>query len=534
MLTATVKPTYIGATTLADDPLVAVIDDVLTAEEIAHVIDIASGRIQRAKVSLDEKGATGSGRTGGNCWLSYDSDPVIRRIGKRIAGIVGIPLSHAEALQVVHYGPGQEYRPHFDAYDMSTARGQRCCRRGGQRLVTGLVYLNDVPEGGATDFPKLGVSVHPKPGRLAIFHNTGADTSLPHPGSLHAGTPVRRGEKWAFNIWFRARPMDAIQESASPEREAPRRPSGYTSHDLVVNRATRLWRQARERIGTDFPEGNCFTYWDTFGGSQPDLSAVRRADRVVELIDRKAANGLSNKAILARALTQSGLTHLAPATFHTVGDALAHASSNSIWFVKPAFGTAGKGMFCVDNEGLSTLQLPGNHILQEGVDDLVLDEGCKFTSRVHVLIWNGEVRIFHTGMTVTHGAAYEAGSTDYRVQIDHRGYQNPGSPVRIRPGDKTAAFIEHFPALRNLVAELRPVMQQCIEASDSDHYQILGIDTLIRRDGTVQLIEVNSFPNFIHTTEVNDEVNVPLFESVIRTITSHPDARLHLVGDRRD
>lgn len=545
MLPAKVKSAYQGSLVLSEDPMVAVIDDVLSPYEVTYIIDCALGRVQRAKVSFDDGYGMIPGRSGGNYWLRYDSDPMVREVGERIAAIVGIPLSHAEALQVIHYGPEQEYRPHYDAYDLSTPRGQRCCRRGGQRLVTGLVYLNEVDQGGETAFPNLGVSIAPRPGRLAIFHDTGVDITVPHPDSLHAGTPVKRGEKWAFNIWFHARPMKDVQQFDSvPADRVESKPAGTGRSsrrggavdgkpvDLIVNRAERLWQRACDNIEstlTDTGASACFSYWDTYGGSQPDLSGVDMNTRLVKLIDRKYANALANKRNLARLIRNAGLGHVAPATYERVDEALKDNPAGTIWFVKPVFRTAGEGMYCVPADALSELDLPSNSILQKEVDNPLLSGGSKFTTRIYILVWNGEIRLFETGITVTHGVPYQEASTDYQVQIDHRGYQDAASPVEIRPGFKNDAFIEHLPTQRILVRALRPILSDCAQASDRDRYIILGIDTLIRRDGTVRLIEINSYPNFIHTSEVNNEVNVPLFESVICTITGLSDPRLEIL-----
>jgi prolyl 4-hydroxylase len=114
-------------------------------------------------------------------------------------------LVNAESYQVVHYGPGQEYRAHFDGWDAGTDRGKRCMERGGQRLVTTLLYLNHVEAGGATGFPKLELNVNPLPGSLLLFHNCHPGTNLRHELSLHGGLPVNAGEKWAANLWFRER-----------------------------------------------------------------------------------------------------------------------------------------------------------------------------------------------------------------------------------------------------------------------------------------------------------------------------------------
>merc|ERR1719506_3657134 len=41
----------------------------------------------------------------------------------------------------------------------------RFSSNGGQRIVTVLIYLNDVVQGGQTSFPQLGLNMQPKQGR---------------------------------------------------------------------------------------------------------------------------------------------------------------------------------------------------------------------------------------------------------------------------------------------------------------------------------------------------------------------------------
>ena len=78
---------------------------------------------------------------------------------------------------------------------------------GGQRITTALAYLNDVDAGGATDFPEIGISIKPNKGDVVIFNNCIEGTTEIHPKSLHAGSPVISGEKWAVNLWFREKPI---------------------------------------------------------------------------------------------------------------------------------------------------------------------------------------------------------------------------------------------------------------------------------------------------------------------------------------
>jgi len=187
------------------DPRVYTIADFVSSAECSHLIARAKTKtMERAKVSGGVEGVLSKGRTNDVCWVDHTADIACKRIAERVAGLVGMPLNHAEHFQVIRYGIGEEYRPHFDAFDPETEAGRRNWEGGGQRIITVLGYLTDVKKGGHTEFPKLNISVPPEKGKLLVFHNCNAGTDVRHPLSLHAGRPVEEGEKWAFNLWFRA------------------------------------------------------------------------------------------------------------------------------------------------------------------------------------------------------------------------------------------------------------------------------------------------------------------------------------------
>ena len=189
---------------LNTDPEIYTVDDVLTSEECRHFINIAKPHLQRALVSDNSQGVVSNGRTGSNCWIRHASDSITLEVAKKIAKIVGMPLENAESFQVIYYGPGQEYRPHYDSWEHNgSEKTLRCMRLGGARLRTALVYLNDPEEGGGTKMHRLGLTVEPQQGRLLVFNNTYTDSHVRHPLSEHAGLPVIKGEKYAFNLWFK-------------------------------------------------------------------------------------------------------------------------------------------------------------------------------------------------------------------------------------------------------------------------------------------------------------------------------------------
>lgn len=204
-MTLDLRATYDLGQRVSDEPVIQVCENFLQTNEIADLIAVAQANLQRAVVSDAKAGAVSPGRTNQNCWVRHRQTEAIGRLGDRLSQLVGLSLDQAESFQVIHYQETQEYRPHYDAWDASTERGQRCMAQGGQRLVTCLLYLNTVAEGGSTCFPQLDLEVRAIQGRLLLFHNCEPGTNLRHPHSLHGGQPVRRGEKWACNLWFRER-----------------------------------------------------------------------------------------------------------------------------------------------------------------------------------------------------------------------------------------------------------------------------------------------------------------------------------------
>lgn len=201
-----------------DDPEVYTVDNYLTDEECAHFIQLSKPNLQRALVSGQSKGYVSQGRSGQNCWIKHDTDEITRRVGDKIAKVVGVPLENAEAFQIIYYGVTQEYRQHYDGWEHNNSeKTLRNMKFGGQRLWTGLCYLNDVEEGGGTKFTRLNTEVQAKKGRLLVFKNTVEGSHVRHPLSEHAGMPVIKGEKYAFNLWFREYPHNKLYREFNPE-----------------------------------------------------------------------------------------------------------------------------------------------------------------------------------------------------------------------------------------------------------------------------------------------------------------------------
>ena len=201
--------------TICNDPYIYTIDNFLTEKECKFIIKVSKDNLKLAGVSKME-GEEGleigkyKGRTNKSYWMSHDAYPESLKIAKKIAEMIGCNYKHFESFQVIHYDENEEYKYHFDAYDMNnTEKYKKFCGERGNRLRTVLVYLNDVEEGGGTGFDTLNeyegeIIVEPKMGKMVVFTNVNDDGSL-NRKSRHAGLPVIKGEKWAFNLWLRER-----------------------------------------------------------------------------------------------------------------------------------------------------------------------------------------------------------------------------------------------------------------------------------------------------------------------------------------
>jgi prolyl 4-hydroxylase len=66
-------------------------------------------------------------------------------------------------------------------------------------------YLNPVEDGGATDFPRISLSIPPQAGVLLVWNNMAPD-GRPNPRTIHAGAQVVRGVKYVLTKWYRAQP----------------------------------------------------------------------------------------------------------------------------------------------------------------------------------------------------------------------------------------------------------------------------------------------------------------------------------------
>ncbi|XP_074673140.1 prolyl 4-hydroxylase subunit alpha-3 isoform X1 [Strix aluco] len=212
-------------------PYVALYHDFVSDTEAETIKGLAGPWLQRSVVASGEKQQKAEYRISKSAWLKDTADPVVRALEQRIAAVTGLDLRppYAEYLQVVNYGLGGHYEPHFDH-----ATGGRClqaepCQRGtvvptrltvptpsllgqsrksplyrmksGNRIATVMIYLSAVEAGGSTAFIYANFSV-PVVKNAALFWWNLRRNGDGDGDTLHAGCPVLAGDKWVANKWI--------------------------------------------------------------------------------------------------------------------------------------------------------------------------------------------------------------------------------------------------------------------------------------------------------------------------------------------
>ena len=240
-----INPNYPGLRMIHANPPVFCVDNFLSDYECDFLIHSAQDAFGPAPVVGKGVGEVSPSRTSSTCYLAREDLPDYMR---KVSALTGKPVEHCELPQVGRYFPSEQYLQvrrqsyhfysfssssmivylwkasatvasnlatvglfifsplfsfvkHFDAFDLSNEDGRRFASNGGQRVMTVLVYLNDVQQGGATAFPALNLQVQPRRGMALVFFPATVDGMLDK-RALHAAMPAI-DTKFISQVWVR-------------------------------------------------------------------------------------------------------------------------------------------------------------------------------------------------------------------------------------------------------------------------------------------------------------------------------------------
>ncbi|XP_063406561.1 prolyl 4-hydroxylase subunit alpha-1-like isoform X2 [Mytilus trossulus] len=173
-------------------PRIIVVHDIINIDVISH-FTAKSFQLSRSEVvnlKGNDSNVQSDHRTSSTFKYLDDTDyPSVGRLNNFLERLTGLRMNKKQAdhFQIVNYGIGGEYKPHYDWVEEK--------------------YLSDVEIGGSTVFPHLNIAVPPKKGSALFFTNLdekGHGDTL----TLHAGCPVFFGSKWIANKWVHTKDQD--------------------------------------------------------------------------------------------------------------------------------------------------------------------------------------------------------------------------------------------------------------------------------------------------------------------------------------
>ncbi|MEE9331383.1 MAG: 2OG-Fe(II) oxygenase [Methylophilaceae bacterium] len=184
-------------------PDIVLLDDFMSDAECDELCALSKGSLSKSEVVDDTtgEGVKHKDRTSQGTFFILGQNALVEKIETRISEITGIPSPNGEGIQILNYIDGGEYKPHFDYFPDSEG-GRSNMSQGGQRIITVIMYLNDVAAGGATIFPEINLNIYPKKGS-ALYFSYFNDAEEVDPLTLHGGAPVISGEKWIATKWLR-------------------------------------------------------------------------------------------------------------------------------------------------------------------------------------------------------------------------------------------------------------------------------------------------------------------------------------------
>jgi len=193
--------------TIIETPLFQVTENFLTPDECRSLIDTAELNL---KTSFILHGITGKReisdiRTSNDYSLPNDHK-LKELVFDKVSDALGIDRSRFEGVTIIRYQSGELFDMHSDYFHSKVDK--ETFRKGGQRVGTALIYLNEPASGGETFFPRVGLVEKPKTGKMLYFQYD-YDNDI-NSKTVHKGMPVEQGEKWVATVWIRQYPRTLL------------------------------------------------------------------------------------------------------------------------------------------------------------------------------------------------------------------------------------------------------------------------------------------------------------------------------------
>jgi len=231
------------------------IDNFLSISECEKLIKEISSELRPSTIASAGK-HDDSYRTSSTCDLGNIDNKFLNDIDRRICNFIGISPGYGETLQGQHYLIDQEFKSHTDYFEKTQLLEHDGGR--GQRTYTFMIYLNDVLEGGETEFPQLNKIFSPAQGKALIWNNLNEDGS-PNENTMHQAHPVKKGNKTIITKWFRQTSLSIETSQELNKHIKTYTKEGFQKSSLdkdLLRKIKEFYKTNKDQTKDEFVSGN--------------------------------------------------------------------------------------------------------------------------------------------------------------------------------------------------------------------------------------------------------------------------------------
>ena len=235
------------------------IDNFLNHEESDELISLIKTRLRPSTIASSEGTDDQSYRTSKTCDLGNLDNALLEDIDRRICSFLDIDHKFSEVIQGQFYEIGEEFKAHTDFFEKDQMQEYGGAR--GQRTYTFMIYLNDVEEGGETEFLHLKHTFKPKKGTAVAWNNLTENDSV-NPNTMHQAHPVLKGNKAVITKWFREKNGDEIFKKNSVIKNDSFTKEGFKKakfNESLFSEILKFYNQNKDEDQNEHIDGN-FVY----------------------------------------------------------------------------------------------------------------------------------------------------------------------------------------------------------------------------------------------------------------------------------
>ena len=274
--------------------------------------------------------------------------------------------------------------------------------------------------------------------------------------------------------------------------------------NLIWNRCNLIFKSLKDEITLD--ENCLFSYLNN-----NYINEYPIYDKVYHLLESSFTNQLNDKLTMGIILQDDN--NMITPQIYTSSEELVKGNydDNKIWFIKYIHGSCGRHIMCKTTDDLRSIEISPRFIIQEGITNLDLYEGYKYTLRVFTLLHNKKFYLYRGLKKRVHNEKYNKEELNYAAQVCGSNYSER-IPLYLDKGE------DLFKKLKEHSLLVKDKLKDFIDETDEFKYLLIGNDYLVKEDQNVILIEMNPLPDLVNNEEVNKKINIPLMKETINLV----------------